>query len=140
MVPLRFCLCSVRFEFLRLAKHTGLIRDDVWALIPFDVKNVNGRGEVIEMESKNDSSITVATPIKVPVEIPGQRSKISAMAGKVLKGIRANPLDSFFPFDPCLLRMLYQSVEASYRCPLNSIPLLHACLMYIYIFHLFSSM
>jgi len=30
-------------------------------------------------------------------------------------GAGYNPLDSFFPYDPCLLRMLHEPIEGSYR-------------------------
>ena len=68
---------------------------------------MDGEGNIIT-EAATEKSMAV------PIAMPG-RSKISAMAGQVLKGVKTNPLDSFFPFDPCLLRMLYQFIEGSYR-------------------------
>jgi hypothetical protein len=40
---------------------------------------------------------------------------VTAMTGIGLKGTKLNPLDSFFPFDPCLLRLIHQVIERLYR-------------------------
>ena len=99
-VPLRFCLSSVRQEFIRLAQHTGLLRDAVWQFVPDDVKNL----------AHESAGRSVGVPISVPI-----RNKITVMTGQALKGAKANPLESFFPFDPCLLRMLHQPIDNLYR-------------------------
>ena len=84
--PLRFCLQSVRVEFLRLAVQTNMCDDSCWESLPPDV-----------LPNFNQN-----TPKK---KIPGN----------VNMGAGFNPLDSFFPYDPCLLRMLHQPVENYYR-------------------------
>ena len=84
--PLRFCLQSVRVEFLRLAVQTNMCDDSCWESLPPDV-----------LPNFNQN-----TPKK---KVPGN----------VNMGAGFNPLDSFFPYDPCLLRMLHQPVENYYR-------------------------
>lgn len=83
--PLRFCLQSVRVEFIRLAQHSNMLEESCWDAMPGDVLP-NSRGD--------DSTI--------------KKNNVNMGAG-------FNPLDSFFPYDPCLLRMLYQPIEKYYR-------------------------
>ena len=104
-VPLRFCLTSVRQEFIRLAIHTNLLSEQAWSLVPADIKNTN-------QDVSKDSNIS--SGIKIKVKVPG-RNFISSMTTDSHKGSNENPLDSFFPFDPCLLRMLHESIIDSYR-------------------------
>mmetsp|Transcript_6410 Transcript_6410/g.6618 ORF Transcript_6410/g.6618 Transcript_6410/m.6618 type:complete len:835 (-) Transcript_6410:70-2574(-) len=85
LVPLRFCLQSVREEFFRLARHTHLLSEACWALLPPDLSG---------MPSKSASSSHT---------VPSRM------------GRGPNPLDSFFPFDPCLLHSVYEVVEPDYR-------------------------
>jgi RNA polymerase I specific transcription initiation factor RRN3 len=83
--PLRFCLQSVRVEFLRLAQQVGMLEESSWSALPSDVlQNVQA-----DPNRKNN--------------------------GNVNMGAGFNPLDSFFPYDPCLLRMLHQPIEKYYR-------------------------
>jgi RNA polymerase I specific transcription initiation factor RRN3 len=83
--PLRFCLQSVRVEFLRLAQQVGMLEESSWSALPSDVlQNVQS-----DPNRKNN--------------------------GNVNMGAGFNPLDSFFPYDPCLLRMLHQPIEKYYR-------------------------
>ena len=89
--PLRFCLQSVRVEFLRLAMQTNMCDDSCWEALPPDVlPNYN-------------FNFNQNTPSK------------KKTPGNVNMGAGFNPLDSFFPYDPCLLRMLHQPVENYYR-------------------------
>lgn len=74
--PLKYCLQSVRVEFLRLANHVGLFSDTTWKALPADLLWQNKT---------------------------------------TLLGSGYNPLDSFFPFDPCLLRRLNASIDGGYR-------------------------
>ena len=37
------------------------------------------------------------------------------MTGSSCKGSKLNPLDSFFPFDPCLLRAVHMKIDDKYR-------------------------
>lgn len=82
--PLRYCLESVRREFLRLAEHVGLITEDSWALFPEDLLDGHERHDLFK-----------------------------GGVGGMGKG--ANPLDSFFPFDPYLLRRSHRYFDNNYR-------------------------
>ena len=83
--PLRFCLQSVRVEFLRLVQQVGMLEETAWLALPSDV-----RQNVLSDPSRKNN-------------------------GNVNMGAGFNPLDSFFPYDPCLLRMLHQPIERYYR-------------------------
>ena len=83
--PLRFCLQSVRVEFIRLAQQSNMLDASCWESLPVDILPSN-RGDDASRRKSN-----------------------------VNMGSGTNPLDSFFPYDPCLLRMLYQSIENNYR-------------------------
>ena len=37
LLPLRFCLQSVKVEFLRLSSHIALFREEIWGLFPQDI-------------------------------------------------------------------------------------------------------
>ena len=52
--------------------------------------------------------------VGIAIAVPTQR-KVSSMTGASLKGAKANPLDSFFPFDPCLLRAMHDVIGSRYR-------------------------
>lgn len=78
--PLRYCVYSVRVEFLKLALHVGMISEECWAKFPVDL---------VHQQQYPSSGKTSST--------------------------NGNPLDSFFPFDPCLLRTLHQCIEVYYR-------------------------
>ena len=106
--PLRYCLQSVRVEFLRLAQHVGLLGPNAWALLSHDLLPPD------------------LTPPPTLISIPGQSNNSNNQRPKrissnnhrsqgIKMGAGYNPLDSFFPYDPCLLRMLHQPIEASYR-------------------------
>jgi hypothetical protein len=106
IMPLRFCLATVRQEFLRLVQHTSFLRDIVWDILPEDIK--------LTSDAPNSSAPRVTSGGAVRIEIPG-RTRISSMTIDTNRGIKANPLDSFFPFDPCLLRAVHSVVESTYR-------------------------
>lgn len=79
--PLKYCLRSVKIEYVRLIVACGLLREECWALLPADL---------MSSSSSSTSSITCNSSYQ-------------------------NPLDSFFPFDPCLLLKVHQRVEHIYR-------------------------
>mmetsp|Transcript_2582 Transcript_2582/g.2687 ORF Transcript_2582/g.2687 Transcript_2582/m.2687 type:complete len:812 (+) Transcript_2582:179-2614(+) len=83
LLPLNFCLQSVRLEFLRLAQYIDMFEKTIW-----DVLGVDG------MDGGHDDD--------------HKKTNVSMGAG-------SNPLDSFFPYDPCLLRTLHQPIEVYYR-------------------------
>ena len=137
MQPLRYCLQSVRVEFFRLAEHVGLLGPAVWAAIPTDLLPPGMHVE--HGAASSSSSSAVAAPAK-PATIPRPGAGTPAWmrprlfssrptnpspysrpgaARRPTKGINMgagyNPLDSFFPYDPCLLRMLHEPIEGAYR-------------------------
>ena len=70
--PLKYCLHSIRIEFLKLALQVGILSENIWEKLSPDI---------IE--------------------------RVSTFNG--------NPLDSFFPFDPCLLVVLHNTINCNYR-------------------------
>ena len=83
--PLKYCLHSVKSEFLRVSKAMDFLRPECWNLLDSMRKNisttimpVNGKSSMYMsgMEGGGSSNNLYSNP---------------------------NPLDSFFPFDPCLL-------------------------------------
>lgn len=85
--PLKFSLHSVRFEFCKLAKHAG-------------IDTVVDSDSYRSHDSHRDTNEHVGS---------------SETSSRMNLYSRSNPLDSFFPFDPCILRMLRQAVEPEYR-------------------------
>ena len=106
--PLRYCLQSVRVEFLRLAQHVGLLGPTAWACISHDLLPPD------------------LVPSPTLISIPGQSNSKNQPPKRIqpshhhrYQGIKMgagyNPLDSFFPYDPCLLQLLHHHIESSYR-------------------------
>lgn len=98
--PLNYCVQSVRVEFVRLATEVGLVSSA--ALLSTGDKN-NAENE------KASPRRTISTPATRLI------STQSPVAPRAAMGQGNNPLDSFFPFDPCLLLNLHNAVEDSYR-------------------------
>lgn len=71
MLPIRFCLESVREEFMRLCGHTDLLSSDCLNKLPPEIL------ELLALHSAGHSQRVI--------------------------GRGVNPLETFFPFDPCLL-------------------------------------
>lgn len=94
--PLRFCLQSVRVEFLRLAQQIQLLDERAWLDIPGDIIPQYGK---IPLNKKNTL----------------RNNNTNNNSGNVNMGAGFNPLDSFFPYDPCLLSQLHQPIEKFYR-------------------------
>ena len=84
--PLRYCLHSVRLECLRVLHAVDL---SLFHIIDTAV----GRGGLRALLHQSSAS--------------------SVTAGASTAGV--NPLDTFFPFDPCLLRRVHAHVEGGYR-------------------------
>jgi len=91
--PMRFCLTSVRSEFLRLALHSGLLSQACISSISPDL--LPGAAEAVT----GATSMVPGRP--VPIRAPGGAMRRLAPRS-LTEG--SNPLDTFFPFDPCLLR------------------------------------
>ena len=102
--PLKYCLESVRGEFLLLSDRFDLIEGSVLdRLIIEDRKMASSspKGQVV----KKASSIRTAATL--------EKRRMNGGVGGLGRG--SNPLDSFFPFDPYLLRRSYSFVDPYYR-------------------------
>jgi RNA polymerase I-specific transcription initiation factor RRN3 len=97
--PLRYCLESVRNEFLELSKFCHLINAIVYCQLAQDENNVVKRNK------------RQVTPIATPATL--EKERLSGGVGGLGKG--TNPLDSFFPFDPYLLRKSHVFVDPFYN-------------------------
>jgi RNA polymerase I-specific transcription initiation factor RRN3 len=97
--PLKYCLESVRSEFLKLAEAYNLLSEDLRQSIMDDlsVKKVPKRKRIMK----------ITTPATAETE------RLKGGVGGLGKG--SNPLDSFFPFDPYLLHDSHFMVEPIYR-------------------------
>jgi len=131
--PLKYCLESVRMEFLYLAEDFDLF------LVPDPVSSgdsIDGmprdREEaytLLEQLWKTSSSKVKHTPTKTKSKAAKTKKRrrssiITTAATKEKKrqdggvgglGRGSNPLDSFFPFDPYLLHRSYEYVHPYYR-------------------------
>jgi RNA polymerase I-specific transcription initiation factor RRN3 len=97
--PLRFCLESVRVEFLDLAETHSLLDPVV-----LDRLRQQERASSVGTNRKAANAIrTVAT-----VEMERRSGGVGGL------GRGQNPLDSFFPFDPYLLRRSYSFIDPYY--------------------------
>jgi RNA polymerase I-specific transcription initiation factor RRN3 len=98
--PLRFCLESVRSEFLHVAHFFTLVEEHVLDKLVVDAKRMS-TGRVNKK---------AASTIKTAATLEKQRRK----GGVGGLGRGSNPLKSFFPFDPLLLRRSNVFVEPFY--------------------------
>jgi RNA polymerase I-specific transcription initiation factor RRN3 len=99
--PLRFCLESVRSEFLHVALFFDLIEESVLDKLVADAKRLStGR-----VNKKAASVILTAATLE-------KRRQTGGVGGL---GRGSNPLKSFFPFDPLLLRQSHEYIEPFYR-------------------------
>jgi len=121
--PLKYCLESVRREFLFIARVFHLLpktliqaleeEDEKMATLIADrqarLQNSSNR------KKKRQSISTPATKEKHRLrnaQLKKKGEKIGGGVGGLGKG--SNPLDSFFPFDPCLLRLSHGFIEPFY--------------------------
>lgn len=99
--PLRFCLESVRSEFLHVAHFFGLIEQKVLDDLVIDAKRLStGR-----VNKKAASKILTAATL--------ERRRQNGGVGGLGRG--SNPLKSFFPFDPMLLRRSHELIDPLYK-------------------------
>ena len=99
--PLRFCLESVREEFLNVCLYHELMKPDL-----------------VEQLSSPDSCRSDTTRTTSAIKRRGRplafnRKRRQGGVGGLGKG--SNPLDSFFPFDPYLLRRSHHFIDPFYR-------------------------
>jgi RNA polymerase I-specific transcription initiation factor RRN3 len=99
--PLRFCLESVRSEFLHVAHAFELIDDQILEKLVVDAKRLStGR-----VNKKAASTISTAATL--------EKQRQTGGVGGLGRG--SNPLKSFFPFDPLLLRRSHDFIEPFYK-------------------------
>mmetsp|Transcript_98026 Transcript_98026/g.147032 ORF Transcript_98026/g.147032 Transcript_98026/m.147032 type:complete len:284 (+) Transcript_98026:3-854(+) len=99
--PLRFCLESVRSEFLHLAHAFNLIEERNFDSLVKDAKRMS-TGLV---NKRAASSIMTAATLE-------KRRQNGGVGGL---GQGSNPLKSFFPFDPLLLSQSHEFIEPFYK-------------------------
>jgi len=98
--PLRFCLESVRSEFLHVAHFFSLVEKEVLNRLVIDAKRMStGR-----VNKKAPATIMTAATL--------EKQRRKGGVGGLGRG--SNPLKSFFPFDPLLLRRSHEFVEPFY--------------------------
>jgi RNA polymerase I-specific transcription initiation factor RRN3 len=98
--PLRFCLESVRTEFLHVAHFFGLIEESVYDKLA----NESNRLSSGKIKRKRASKICTAATL--------ERRRENGGVGGLGRG--KNPLKSFFPFDPLLLEQSYDDIKPFY--------------------------
>jgi RNA polymerase I-specific transcription initiation factor RRN3 len=98
--PLRYCLESVRSEFLAISKAVHLVDPDVL--------------EGLLIENKNMATARLRKKRVSMIRTPATLEKERQSGGVGGLGQGTNPLDSFFPFDPYLLRRSNNFVEPFY--------------------------
>lgn len=148
--PLRYCLKSVQTEFVKLALYTGLLathtlRASAVAVhlkqVDSDVVSALGLTEALNLKQptkffddthsvsgRTDSSQSVA---QSAVDQTNKRNSERCVAKEIVRlhesrgtsivATKANPLDSYFPFDPCMLAKLHKHIDKHYR-PWNGVP------------------
>ena len=99
--PLRFCLESVRGEFLHVASVFRLLPPQLLERLAADSSRMSTGGH----KSRKSMVITTAATLA--------KRRMKGGVGGLGQG--SNPLDSFFPFDPYLLRRSYSFVEPFYK-------------------------
>lgn len=98
--PLRYCLETVREEFLNVATCFDLLDVDL----------------LHRLTTEHQLEISGRRKKKAKCAITGATLEVTRMDGGVGGlGRGSNPLDSFFPFDPYLLRRSHQYVDAFYK-------------------------
>lgn len=99
--PLRYCLESVRSEFLHVAHFYELIDEKTLEKLVVEAKKIStGR-----VNKKAASKIVTAATL-------AKRRRKGGVGGL---GRGSNPLKSFFPFDPLLLRRSHEIIEPFYK-------------------------
>lgn len=122
--PLKFCLESVRREFLHIAKFFNLLpKSFIDATLEEDEKIANA---VAERQARMKRTLNRTPSLKRSIMTPAMQEKqrlrnveLKKKGGKIGGGVGglgkgSNPLDSFFPFDPCLLRLSHGFIDPFY--------------------------
>jgi len=110
--PLRFCLESVRVEFLDLVAMYKLIDDFSLQKLTQQNSQLHATNKVAENSKQNTRRKKRA---ETKISTPAMLEKERLVGGVGGLGQGTNPLDSFFPFDPFLLRRAHIYVEPFYK-------------------------
>lgn len=108
--PLRYCLESVCSEFLSLARIFKLIDDSTLKQLAVD-GNRRSSPASSSVRPRRKKSRKAAISIQTPATL--EKERLDGGVGGLGRG--TNPLDSFFPFDPYLLRRSHRFVEPFYN-------------------------
>lgn len=120
--PLKYCLESVRLEFLHLAEDLDLFLDQG---IDDELPNreeakafLDGLWNSSSKEGKQTPKTKGKTPKRrrstiISTAAIQEKKRLDGGVGGLGKG--SNPLGSFFPFDPYLLQKSYQHIHPYYR-------------------------
>ncbi|KAL7433136.1 hypothetical protein ACHAXM_003443 [Skeletonema potamos] len=120
--PLKYCLESVRLEFLHLAEDLELFLDQG---IDDELPNreeakafLDGLWNSFSKEGKQTPKTKGKTPARrrstiISTAAIQEKKRLDGGVGGLGKG--SNPLGSFFPFDPYLLQKSYQHIHPYYR-------------------------
>lgn len=99
--PLRYCLESVRSEFLHIAHFFDLIGEEKLEKLFQDSKQMSTGGPKRRVASRISTLATLS--------VKRRKGGVGGL------GRGSNPLKTFFPFDPLLLRRAFDYVEPYYR-------------------------
>ena len=123
--PLKYCLESVRLEFLHLAEDLDVFHETGDDAGNEDIKREETKKFLETLRTTSSSSNGNQQPKKSTVTPKRRRSTIISTAATQEKkrlaggvgglGRGSNPLNSFFPFDPYLLQKSYTHVHPYYR-------------------------
>jgi len=131
--PLRYCIKSIKWEFVRLVLWVGLVSEQrQQELLAFALQGMRvcRRDSEVSAGSRRASvDWTTADKLEDSLEpiLPYRRrprtgSNLSegsfhaaADFDSLVPADSFNPLDSFFPFDPCLLKKAHELVSPGYR-------------------------
>lgn len=130
--PLRYCLKTVRVEFIRLAAAVGLFSAHCWDNMPADLlyteilqqQQVQHQQQQQAGRSSDNATMTTFTTNEATSYRSTQHQRshgivqsqgVVMSSGSQREVRSANALDSFFPFDPCLLCKLHQTIQKAYR-------------------------
>ena len=122
--PLKYCLESVRHEFLHLAEDLNLFveardSDDADSAVQLDAEKTFIKGLWESSEMKNGDEKNVKRPLNrrrsriISTAATQEKKRLDGGVGGLGRG--SNPLNSFFPFDPYLLQESFQHVNSYYR-------------------------
>jgi RNA polymerase I-specific transcription initiation factor RRN3 len=121
--PLKYCLESVRVEFLHVAEDLNLFSEDTTGN-DSGSKDAETKSFIEQLWNANDQGKSNGVKSKM-ITPKRKRSSIISTAATLEKkrldggvgglGKGSNPLDSYFPFDPYLLQSSYEHVHPYYR-------------------------